>query len=305
MGKVMLIIEKKNYKGWANSYYLTNNRVDLVVVTDVGPRVIRFGFVDGQNLFFEDTKTLGVTGGDEWQLYGGHRLWHAPEAVPRTYYPDNQPVQASIEAESLVLRQDVESTTGIKKEILISLDPRAPQVEIVHRLVNHNTWPIQVAPWALSVMAPGGRAIVPLPPRGSHPENLLPTSSIALWAYTHMADARWTWGNQFVFLDQDIHSPAPQKAGFYVVDGWVAYQRGKDLLVKLFDYHPAAQYPDRNSNVELFTNHQMLEVETLGGLVTLAPGEDVAHKETWLLFSDLDPIDSEADAQRIPGLRYA
>ena len=33
------------------------------------------------------TLEKGKTGGSEWHIYGGHRLWHAPEVMPRTYYP--------------------------------------------------------------------------------------------------------------------------------------------------------------------------------------------------------------------------
>ncbi|GAJ16373.1 unnamed protein product, partial [marine sediment metagenome] len=50
-----------------------------VVTTDVGPRIVRFGFVGDQNLFREFKQQQGKTGGDKWLIYGGHRFWHAPE----------------------------------------------------------------------------------------------------------------------------------------------------------------------------------------------------------------------------------
>lgn len=295
----MLRIEKENYKGWPNCYRLSNDSVELIAVTDIGPRILRFGFVGGENQFAEVVETLGLTQGDEWRVYGGHRLSHAPEANPRSYYPDNQPVQSRYEDDILILSQEVEETTGIKKEMEISLDRSEPKVEIIHRLYNLNLWPIKVAPWALTVMAPGGRAIVPLPPRGSHPEKLLPTSSIAIWPYTNMSDSRWYWGNKFVFIDQDQGNPSPQKAGFYVVDGWVGYQRGQNFFIKFSEYDHEANYPDRHSNVELFTDDQILELETLGGLVVLAPDESITHKETWLLLKEIDPIQDEKDVLKM------
>jgi len=291
----MFWIENIHYKNWQNCYRLFNDSIELVAVTDIGPRIIRCGFLGGENLFFEEEKTLGLTGGDEWRLYGGHRLWHAPEALPRTYYPDNEAVISRIEEEKLILSQGVEKTTGIKKEMILSIDPIESKIEIIHRLHNLNMWPVELAPWALSMMAPGGRAIVPLPPKGVHPENLVPSGSISIWPYTNMSDPRWRWGNQFVFLDHDSKNPAPQKAGFYVVDGWVCYQRGDDVFVKLFDYVPGAEYPDRNVNVELFVNDQFLELETLGRLATISPGKYVSHKETWLLFKETTQIQSEND----------
>ena len=42
-----------------------------------------------------------------------------------------------------------------------------------------------------------------------------------------------------------------------------------------------ANYPDDGCNFETYTNHEMLEIESLGPLVTLAPGESSAHQERW------------------------
>jgi len=47
----MLKIEKMAWGGWANCYRLSNDEVDLILTSDVGPRIMRYGFVDGQNVF--------------------------------------------------------------------------------------------------------------------------------------------------------------------------------------------------------------------------------------------------------------
>jgi hypothetical protein len=54
-------VEKMEYKGWRNCYRVTNGEIELVVTSDVGPRVMRFGFVGGQNLFKEFADQLGGT----------------------------------------------------------------------------------------------------------------------------------------------------------------------------------------------------------------------------------------------------
>src|SRR5258708_7308482 len=71
--------EKINYKGWPNSYRVSNGQVELVVTADVGPRIIRYGFIGGQNLFKEFTEQLGKSGEKDFQLRGGDRVWKAPE----------------------------------------------------------------------------------------------------------------------------------------------------------------------------------------------------------------------------------
>ena len=288
-------MERITYGGWKNCYRLANDVVELVVTADVGPRVIRFGFVDGENQFWEDPALLGRSGGDEWVNYGGHRLWHAPEARPRTYAPDNEAVEVDEVDGGARFTQPVEPTTGVEKRLALRLDADEAQVEVVHRLRNTNLWPVTLAPWALSVMAPGGVGILPLPPRGAHEENLQPNTRLTLWAYTDMGDPRWTWGTRYLLLRQVRGAETAQKAGTFAPQGWVAYARADTLFVTAVTPAPDADYPDMGANVELFTNADMLEVETLGPLTTLAPGADLSYVETWHLFDGVSRPETEED----------
>lgn len=291
-------LEKTEYKGWPNCYRLSNHIIDLIVTTDVGPRIIRFGFVGGENEFKEYEDMAGKRGGAVWRIYGGHRLWHAPEAKPRSYCPDNSPVTLEQHADFVGLVQPIEAITGIQKEMDIRLSSTEAHVEVTHRLRNTNLWAVELAPWALSVMAQGGTAIIPLPPRRSHEESLVPTNTIALWAYTDMADPRWHWGRKYVMLRQDPQLEKPQKVGVMVQDGWAAYVRAGHLFVKKFNYVEGARYPDFGCSVEVFTNADMLELETLGPLVHLQPGAAVEHVEHWRLFAGVPPPANDIDVDR-------
>lgn len=286
-------IEKTEYKGWPNCYRLGNGKLELVVTTDVGPRVIRLGRPGGPNEFKEFEDMIGKTGGDEWRIYGGHRLWHAPEAKPRSYAPDNTPVEARVEGDTLHLVQPTEASTGIQKEIEIHLSPDAARV--THRLRNKALWPVELAPWALSVMAPGGAAFLPQPTR-AEPDRLLPNRTLMLWPYTDMADPRHTWGKEF-FIVRSRDAEHPTKIGVSANDGWAAYANNGHLFVKRFGYQEGASYPDNGCSVEIYTASGMLELETLGPLKTLAPGGVAEHVEEWYLL-DGPAVTDEASAAK-------
>ena len=295
-------IETINFGGWPNCRRLSDGVVEVVVTTDVGPRLVRFGFVGGPNEFREYPDLQGLTGGDTWRMYGGHRLWHAPEDLARTCQPDNAPVLVEPLQDGLRFVQPVEAATGLQKEIDLRLRPGSAHVRVAHRLRNCGLWTVPLAPWALSVMAMGGTAIIPLPPRGTHPENLLPASHLVLWAYTDMSDPRWTWGQKYLLLRQDPGAQTPQKLGASVPDGWTAYARDGHLFVKRFAYVPGAPYPDTGCAVETFTDATMIELETLGPLVDLAPRATVEHVEDWYLFDNV-PMprnDADVEAQVLP-----
>ncbi len=291
-------IEKIGYKGWPNCYRMSNGLVDLVVTTDVGPRVIRYGFVGEANEFKEYQEELGKTGSEEFRLYGGHRLWHAPEDSIRTYFPDNYMVSARPYPKFLRVTQLTESTTGIQKEMDIRLDPETSHVQVIHRLTNNNLWDIELAVWALSVMDVGGVAIMPLPPRGEHPRDMLPSSNLVLWPYTDLSDPRWTIGRRFVLLRQHARWPAPQKIGALVPDGWIAYAHAGHLFVKKFIFYPDGIYPDLGSSVEFFNRVEMAEMETLSPQIVLEPGQSCEHTEDWYLLKDVLQPETEADVEK-------
>jgi hypothetical protein len=128
---------------------------------------------------------------------------------------------------------------------------------------------------------------------------------MTLWAYTDMADPRWTWNAKTVMLRQDPHAVQPQKIGLMAPDGWVAYANRGHLFVKQFAFAPGAAYPDLGCSVETFTNADMAEVETLGPLTILRPGAAVEHVEVWTLHRDVPMPQSDADVDRevVPRVR--
>ena len=293
-------MEIVDFGGWPNSIRLSNGEVELVATTDVGPRIIRFGFVGGQNMFHNFPESLGKTGGDGWVNYGGHRLWHAPELEPRTYAPDNGAVEHSWDGKSLTLR-NAEPANGVEKEMRVTLAPDSPRADVVHRIYNKGPWPIELAPWAISVMEQGGRVIFPQEDFKAHGETLLPARRMVLWPYDDMTDPRYTWGRKYIQLRQDPTSHATQKIGMLNTKGWAAYVLGTDVLLKRYPCQPDANYADLGCNAESYTDTNILEVETLGPLTTIQTGSFVEHVESWLLaHTDCGTSEAEIDAKILP-----
>jgi len=307
-------MEKAVYGGWPNCIRMSNGTVELIATTDVGPRIIRFGFVGQQNEFFEDQEQLGKTNSAQWLAFGGHRLWLAPEAKPRSYFPDSQPVKAVEQGNTLRLIQPIETTNGMQKEIELTLDPKAAHVTAIHKITNHNLWDVEFAPWTLTVMAPKGKAIFPSELYSPHPDIpdtpgqvidkrfYLPVRTLVLWSYTNLADPRWVFTSKYLILKQDPAATKPQKIGMSNEQSWGAYLRGGHLFVKKVMYQKGATYPDHGCNFETFTNPSMLELESVGPMTKVPPGGSVTHREDWYLFDNVtaDDTDASIDAAVLP-----
>ena len=285
-------LEKVAYGGWDNCLRLSDGNVELIITLDVGPRVIRLGVPGRQNLFKENADEMGKTSGTQWMAFGGHRFWHAPEVFPRTYASDFEPVEYTWQDNVLKLTQKTEPENGIQKEIEISIQEKA--VHLTHRIINRNVWPIELAPWCLSVMAAGGRLIVPQEEFIPHPDVLTPARPLVLWHFTRMNDPRFTWGDRLIQLREDSQFDSKQKIGIRNAQGWAAYELGTDLFIKSASLISGAEYPDMGCNFEFFTMPGFLEVESLGPLVKLEPNTATEHKETWWVIPKVNLPKEEA-----------
>jgi hypothetical protein len=289
-------IEKTAYAGWPNCYRITNGEIELIVTTDVGPRVMRAGLAGGQNLFKEFQEQLGKSGEKDWQARGGHRLWVGPEVVPITYALDNAAVKIAVRGSVVELTQAVEKETGLQKQIILRMAAEGNTVQAVHRVRNTTLFPLDFAPWTLTMMAQGGVGITGLPPRGTHPKNLAPTNPLVIWPYTDFSDKRWTFTKKYIVLRQEPKNNEAQKLGHFNQHTWGAYLLGTDLFIKRYRADPAKTYPDFGCSYETFTNADFLELETVGPLTRVGPGQTVEHVENWSFHRNIK-IGSWTDAE--------
>ncbi len=291
-------VEKTEYKGWPNCYRVTNGEIELIVTGDVGPRVIRFGFTGGQNLFKEFPKQIGRSGEAQFQLRGGDRVWKAPEDPMATWAPDNVSVTVQMTPTGVIAREPVEPLTNLQKEIEVSMASSGTSVTVSHRITNRSLFTLEFAPWALTMMAQGGTAISGFPPRGTHPANLEATNPLVMWAYTNLADPRWKFTKKYLILRQDPNNGEAQKLGMFNPDTWAAYLLNHELFVKRTTSDPTRTYPDFGCSFESFTNNDFLEIETLGPITKVAPGQTVEQVEHWALYRNVsvrDWADEELD----------
>jgi hypothetical protein len=294
-------VEKVSCLNLSNCLRLSNGQVEVVVTTDIGPRIIRYAFIGGENILGE---IGGKPGAAEWQAWGGHRVWIAPEGQPRSYGLDNSPIRhEAVGKNGIRLTQPVEPGSGIEKEMVVTLDETGSGVTVLHRLTNRGRAAFELAPWALTIMNGGGTAILPQEPYKTHEAALLPARALVLWHYSDLSDPRFKIGPKFIRLSTDASMKEPQKIGVMNKAGWAAYARKGTVFVKRYPWSDKGVYPDYGCNTEVYTSEMFIEVETLGPLTTLAVGKTAEHTERWSLHKDVTLGTTEADVEKaIPAL---
>jgi hypothetical protein len=260
------------------------------IPTDIGPRILYLALDKDKdfNLFGVVPSFAVETPEGVWRIYGGHRLWTSPEAMPRSYSLDDKPVKIVVRDDEVVVEGNPEPQNSVQKRFVIRRGPDDYSVEVVHEITNIGRWSIEFACWALSVMRVNGFAIIPIKPRCVDEKCLLPDRSLALWPYTKLTDKRLVIEDNYLFVKQDPKTEKPFKIGVKANPNWAAYYVENFLFIKIFRAEEAV-YPDFNSLVEVYTNNLFLELETLGPLRRVEPGDINRHREIWSI-AEIGPL---------------
>jgi hypothetical protein len=273
-----------------NKRILKNDFLQIEYLTD-WMRIVGLSLPGKPNLMADVTSQPPTpTPYGDYLFIGGHRLWHAPEDLPRSYIPDNETSITDL-PDGVILESKTEPGTGIRKRIEIRLATDKPSITLTHTLINDGMWAVELAPWAITQLRLGGTAILPMPVGNTDAAGLLHNRQISLWPYTRMNDPRVKWGDKFIFFKADALPPF--KVGYFNPHGWLAYWVDGVLFRKTFDAYADLPYPDNNCNAEMYCGERFVELESLAPLLPLNPGDSTTHIEVWDIFNGVDSVSDE------------
>ena len=287
----MIKTEIKNYLDYGNVLAISNGVIEAYVTIDVGPRIIRFGYVDGQNFMCDnrnaaapkdDAEFQSFFGeGKRWEILGGHRIWTSPESYPHSYYPDLDPVSYEITENGAIFTPNAEVENGLQKQLEIKMDPDDANMHVTMRVTNIAKQAQEFSVWGLTVSATGGTLIIPM---NDNDTGLLHNRNISVWPYTNLADSRLHFGKDYVTLRQDSNVNQAFKLVFDLNQAEAYYCLGGDIFRKSYEtYHPHEKYPDNGCSFETYTCATFIEVESLSPLKSVQPNETVSLTEHWSL----------------------
>ena len=294
----------ESYKEYGKCLSISNGVIEAYVTIEIGPRIIKFGYVDGQN-FMNDNRTLlgGLPEEEEyskffgqgkrWENLGGHRIWLSPESYPETYTPDDKPCTYEITENGAIFTYSEDTEIGVQKSMELKMDKDDANMQVLMKIKNITDKDMEFSVWALSVCSQNGTLIIPT---NTNDTGLLNNRVFAIWPYTDMRDDRLYFGGKYVTVRQDKDIEQPAKLGFDLNNGEAYYVLGEDILYKRYDTSlPGGNYPDGGCSFETYVCGAMIEFETLGELKVVKSGETNEHIENWSLFKTPCEVDFKND----------
>ncbi len=285
-------VDRITYHGWKNSLRIRNRTAEVVVVPDIG-RVMSFRLTGGRNVFWEDCSLDGQRGdweAKEWVNFGGDKTWPSPEAEWSDYTGrkewrpppafDSLPVQATIEGSDLILTSPIDPFYQMRTIRRVHLYSNILQIATSYERVAGA--PSKIGVWVITQFKNPVAVYVP-------------TKTNSIFPQGHFVFGNQPWPqlqvtNQHIRITRD--PKAPHKMGCDAEQ--LLWMGEKEMCLVSSERDSAAEYPDRGSSAEVYTNpdpREYVELEFLGPLTVMEPSDRISAKVTYTLMkrSQVDP----------------
>ncbi len=268
----------ENHLLFGKTLFAENGDTVLGIPLDHGLRISYLSYKGSDNLFFEQPLDMtALTTPNGWRVYGGHRLWKAPESKD-IYYPDNDAISYEISDGKITIRQKNDPWINVEKTMEISFLSN-DSLQITHIIKNTDSQAKTFSVWPVTSVAPGGTEYIPLHYAQS---GSAPLHKISTWYYTSLGDERAEYKRDLITLR---HKPNDllYKIGISHPAGPITYTNKGVVFEKSFEIDKDKEYPDGNVSYETYMCNYMVEMESLSPLYTVEAGRCAEHKEIWKL----------------------
>ncbi len=288
-----------DYKGWSNVYCFQTPSMQIVVVADVGARIMEYGPI-GRNIFWQDPALWGATlrakgffmpGGSQFDLLdekGGENISVKEPCLWIGEY--------TVELKSpnhLTAVSPVGPTTGLQIVRDIEIDPATGKVVIAQTVQNRSKHRNKVSIWDRTWTVGPCNLDIPVTADAQWPEGWAFIGSKDGELFTSPRSSRAAAAEQFQYAD-GILTVKPLGTVCQTImkgtDGWMAYVQDNLIYMKRYSIVPGV-YPLANWPVSVwlsdpkFKDHMlMVELEPTSPVYDLAPGQTCRFQEEWQLY---------------------
>jgi hypothetical protein len=299
------------HNSWENSLHLLtdNSSVRAVVVPAIGGRIAHYS-VNGKNIIYEapgsDGKTLANTTTNF--SVGGYQLDVGPEIRG---IPGHRPLWMgpwqgqALRAYTARVISEPEKALGIQLEKEFVIDADTGDLGITQKMKNISEQEVSFCLWDRTLCIGGGYALIPLKRSGSR----FPSK----WSIRKTFEGKMYYDGdkpaspKVRVMDNVLVAKAEGESSKIGADsdaGWIAYTKGRLLLIKYFPVTPRGEYTDGGNTVELYWSDKVAELEPLSPEVKLAAGDSYVFPEKWILMEIEDEVNTfekaRALVKRIP-----
>ena len=252
-------------------------KVAAVVAPEVGGRLTAYS-LDGQSILLKDRGFL-LDIGPEMRQIPPHPVLSSGRYTP-----------APLGMSGVRLTSEPDATLGLQVVKELGIDPQNGALEIVGKMRNVSKQETSFCFWDRTLCEPNGWTLLPVNPKSKFAAGwvLGKRKGPNLWEYDGQGPSHPSVKKMDGVLVVKTGGPE-QKVGTDTADGWIAYARGRLLLVKFFPCYPAGRYTDGGMSLAHYFNEKLSELEPISPELALRPGQEYVFPQMWALI----PLEKE------------
>jgi len=286
------VLLNQTFFGW-ESVAVHNDLVRLDIVPDLGGKIMGYEFQGSQIIWHDQSiegrvdQDQGYGRGGNWVNPGGAKVWPAPQGQGEGQWPgppddvlDSGIYTCTIENNAVTVispEDDAEGRSGLRYTHTYSLVPDSTIVNLDLTMTNIVDRSVTWSLWQLSTLPVDRPITISVPVNQGQ------------WHVMFGDEDNPQWEGVRKGLFHARYQNITGKVGMSAREGWAAWHddQTQTAFVMLFQLDDSAEYPDRGSQVEIWMLgsdnpvKNNVELEVLGPLEELAPGESAALNIQW------------------------
>jgi len=297
-------VTKMKWNGWDDCYQISNATTQVIVVPAIG-RIMFYGFKDGPNILWTDSRLYGQTlpsnlqSVKSWTNFGGDKVWPTQQddfgkingmSWPPDPWFDGAPHTVKELEDGVEITGPVSNYCGAQSIREIRLAEDGSRLLINQRLKKikkaqiRSVEPIRHTIWNVTQIKSPLQALF----------NLNPDSKFSNGYYifpTGGAENFSVEGGTGILVP---HVSKSQKAGADS-DKWLAAIIDNVVFGEFFTFDPAGVYPDNGCSAEVYTSGDYTEIELLSPMQYLDINQEISFNIEWELYQLPDNAKSTAE----------
>jgi hypothetical protein len=288
--------------GYDNCIELKNSDVRVVLEPNLGGRVLVYE-LHGKNVLSRDPLMDGKKYEPELNAGSppGGRFDIGPEKItparPALFYGKWESRITGRFKAQLISQKD--TSTGVQLIRNFRLDKNSSKLICTQIIKNISNKTKRYCFWSRTFVKGGGISLTPLNPNSRFPKGYINYGPGTVMDFMPADEPNVRVRNGILEI-----TGAPERPKFVmdVNEGWLAYITNDDqLFIKKFPVYPERIYGEMSAaNVSIwYYKEEKCEIEPIGPMESIKPGEEVSFTETWYLLDYKYPADKFPDLERL------
>lgn len=279
---------------------LMNDSVRLILEPNLGGRILAYE-LNGNNVLYVDQSQDGKIYEPGKNIHpSAGRFDIGPEHTipnhPALYFGKWTPrITGDLEAEMVSQKDTATGVQLIRKFKLAKSDSRLEYTQIIRNISNSTK---SYCHWSRTFVKGGGIALAPLNKNSRYPKGYLIYGPGRILNFMPEKEDNIRIREGILEI---TGTPSQPKIVTDSYAGWLAYITNDNLLfIKIYPAFPLRNYGEIAASTACFYYRDLMcEVEPIGPMETIEPGQEASFTEYWYLFDYPYPNDKPADLKNI------